>query len=111
MRRRGPPFRTINESNALTRYCIGLSEKLRCSAQEGSTTAGRRIGHCRLVLKRQNDVMSARSVLMIRPHGFAPDHETAVDNAFQHSDEDADLDQIRSAAASEFESVVAALSE
>src|SRR5689334_21947011 len=51
--------------------------------------------------------MPARSVLMVRPRGFAPDSETATDNAFQSSDGfDADChDRVLT----EFDSLVEAL--
>jgi hypothetical protein len=54
------------------------------------------------------ECMPASSVLMIQPKGFAPDHETASDNAFQHLDE-GDPEETRDRARREFEAVVSAL--
>ena len=53
--------------------------------------------------------MPAKSVLMVRPHGFRSNSETAADNAFQAKEIDEDLSAIQSRAGQEFEGVAKAL--
>jgi len=53
--------------------------------------------------------MAARSVLLIRPKGFASDGQPAVDNSFQATDSDLTPMEIQSRAAAEFEVVASAL--
>ncbi len=54
-----------------------------------------------------NDLaQSARAVLMIRPHGFHPNPETAADNAFQQSFAPVQTDAVARAAEEEFDRAV-----
>ena len=53
---------------------------------------------------------SANAVLMIRPHRFYPNPETAADNAFQQSTSE-DVDSISKAAQTEFDAAVEKLRE
>lgn len=52
---------------------------------------------------------STNAVLMIRPYRFYPNPETAADNAFQRSVENADVSDLSVAAQSEFDTVVGQL--
>ncbi len=54
---------------------------------------------------------STNSVLMIRPHHFYPNPETAADNAFQRSGGSCDRDAVSLAAKSEFDAAVQLLRE
>jgi len=52
---------------------------------------------------------STNAVLMIRPHRFYPNPETAEDNAFQRAAASAEPDELSAAARAEFDRVVATL--
>lgn len=54
---------------------------------------------------------SANAVLMIRPHRFYPNPETAADNAFQRSVAAGELPAVSAAAQAEFDQAVAVLRE
>src|SRR5215211_5965213 len=54
---------------------------------------------------------STNAVLMIRPHRFHPNPETAADNAFQQQWSSDDAAELSSAAQSEFDGAVATLRE
>lgn len=49
--------------------------------------------------------MPAKAILMIRPQGFGPDSESALDNAFQTCDTEESPDDIRQRAIAEFDQV------
>lgn len=52
---------------------------------------------------------SARAVLMVRPHGFHPNPETAADNAFQKTIAPGETDSVARAAEEEFDRAVETL--
>ena len=52
---------------------------------------------------------SARAVLMVRPHGFHPNPETAADNAFQQAIDPAESSAVARAAEEEFDRAVETL--
>ncbi len=60
-------------------------------------------------MKEESFEQSAPAVVMVRPHRFYPNPETALDNAFQQSAADNAIDRISHQARDEFERAVVAL--